>query len=108
MSKQTIVAIALYFLSGTLFSHAGEFQQHVDYATDFGPSGVAVGDFDHDGAADLVTANVNGTISVLLGTGDGTFQSHVDYAIGVNAAPVAVVVADFDLDKKLDVAVVNE
>jgi hypothetical protein len=45
-------------------------------------------------------------VSVLLGKGDGTFQNQVNYAVGVQ--PENVVIADFDDDGVLDLAVLNE
>ena len=39
------------------------------------PESIAVGDLDGDGALDIVTANANGSVSVLLGSGNGTFAS---------------------------------
>jgi hypothetical protein len=70
------------------------------------PRSVAVGDFNHDGAADLVTANYgDNSISVLLGNGDGTFGKPENYAVG--AGPVSIAVADFNKDGNADVAVTN-
>ena len=44
------------------------------YGAGIYPYSIAVGDFNGDGAADLVVANNGGNnISVLLGNGDGTF-----------------------------------
>jgi hypothetical protein len=63
---------------------------------------VAVGDFNHDGKPDIVTANSNSTISVLLNKGDGTFGAAVSYAI---AGPGnAIAVGDWNHDGYLDVA----
>src|SRR5439155_19299880 len=50
------------------------FSPPASYATDVLPQAAAIGDFNRDGSADLVTANGLGTISLLLGRGDGTFQ----------------------------------
>jgi len=66
---------------------------------------VTAGDFNQDGKPDIATANTNGTVSVLLGNGDGTFQPYVDYSFGVSGQ--SIVVADFDLDGKLDLAVAD-
>jgi hypothetical protein len=70
------------------------------------PFSVAVGDFDHNGALDLVTANSSGTLSVLLGNGDGSFRPRIDLAVG--GAPRAVAVGDFNGDGLLDVATAQQ
>ena len=70
------------------------------------PYGVAAGDFNGDGKADLVLANYSSdNISVLLGNGDGTFQSAVNY--GVGSSPFSVAVGDFNGDGKLDLVTAN-
>ena len=67
---------------------------------------MAVGDFNHDGILDLVTAN-NGdnTVSVLLGSGDGTFLPAATYTVGSD--PVSVAVGDFNHDGNLDIVTAN-
>jgi hypothetical protein len=68
---------------------------------------MAAGDFDGNGALDLVTANgSSGTVSLLLGNGDGTFQPRTDLTIG--AAPRAVAVGDFNGDGRLDVVAAQQ
>ena len=73
------------------------------------PDSVAVGDFNGDGKLDLVVANQDGTVSVLLGKGDGTFQPAVNYEADHPAGtePSSVAVGDFNGDGKLDLLVVN-
>jgi hypothetical protein len=63
---------------------------------------VAVGDFNGDGHADFVVANLG--VSVWLGNGDGTFQAPVNSAGG--ASPIALATGDFNGDGLLDVAAV--
>jgi hypothetical protein len=68
---------------------------------------LAVGDFNGDGKADLVTANCCGVnfINVMMGNGDGTFQGPVSYATGTD--PWAIVTGDFNGDGNTDIAVAN-
>jgi uncharacterized protein (TIGR03437 family) len=81
----------------------GTFKPGVLYPTDFGPSTVAIADFNGDGHLDLIVPHCCGDTDVtyLLGNGDGTFQPEkiIMYA-GANAS----VVADFNGDGKPDVA----
>jgi FG-GAP-like repeat/FG-GAP repeat len=76
-----------------------------------GSTYMSIGDFNQDGFPDLVLGGsymtaagrpANG-ISVLLANGDGTFQPPVYYSLAVS--PTDVVVADFNGDGKLDLAV---
>jgi hypothetical protein len=70
------------------------------------PFSVAVGDLNHDGNLDIVTANAfggtdTGTVSVFLGNGDGTFQPAVSYRVGM--VPHSVSLGDFANNGNLDI-----
>ena len=71
------------------------------------PLVIAVGDFNGDGAADLVvTSTFNfGTVVVLLNNGNGAFAAQQPSSTGIG--PEALVVGDFNHDGFLDVAVAN-
>ena len=61
----------------------------------------AVGDFNGDGKADLVTP----LQGILLGNGDGTFQTPIAYPAGiVNSGATVMAVADFNGDGNADLA----
>src|SRR5690242_126992 len=73
------------------------------YSVGSTPYAVAVGDLNHDGAADIVSANSGSNdVSVLMGRGDGTFQ--VAQSVAVDDQPHAVAIADLNNDGKLDIA----
>lgn len=74
---------------------------------------VATGDFNNDGAVDLVTSN-RGTndFSLLLGKKNGglaigSFVDPVTFATG-GVAPTAIHIADFNRDARPDIVILNE
>ncbi len=75
------------------------------------PLGIAVGDYNHDGIADLAVTNYGtSNVSVLLGNGsggfgDGTFGPPTLYSCG--ASPHQIATADFNGDGILDLATAN-
>ncbi|MBC8116989.1 MAG: VCBS repeat-containing protein, partial [Candidatus Saccharimonas sp.] len=73
------------------------------------PTSVAVGDFNGDGKADLVTANVGShTVSVRLGNGLGGFGAVSHIAVGASSRnPWFVTLGDFNGDGKADLATAN-
>jgi hypothetical protein len=67
---------------------------------------VALGDVDGDGRLDAVVSHLeNGTIGVFPGMGDGSFGTPRQFTAG--PVPSHLVVADFDHDGLLDVAVAS-
>jgi hypothetical protein len=66
---------------------------------------LAIGDLNGDGKADIASANISNTVSVLLGNGDGTFQPRITF--GAGNRPTGVVIADVDNDGRMDLVVSN-
>ena len=70
------------------------------------PSGIAIGDFNHDNKTDLAVADWGtNKVSVFLGYGNGSFQSQLTFPAGIS--PIWINVADFNGDSNLDIAVLN-
>src|SRR5882672_4452705 len=67
---------------------------------------LAVADVNGDGRPDLLVADYDGSVDVLLGNGDGTFQTVAAYSSG-GSAPYSVAVADLNGDGRPDLAVAN-
>jgi FG-GAP-like repeat/PQQ-like domain len=69
------------------------------------PLAVAVGDFNRDGKADVITTGTDGKVSFLAGDGAGGLLTAVTIATLIN--PVDVVAVDYNRDGKLDLVVAN-
>lgn len=84
----------------------GTFRPAVNYKAGANPNHLATGDFNGDGAIDIVTANFSdNTVSVLLGNGDGTFRAAIISA--TLASPGVLAVGDFNRDGIADLLLVN-
>jgi hypothetical protein len=73
------------------------------------PNGLAVGDFNGDGIADLAIASQAssppGTVTIMLGNGDGSFHPPVNYPVG--GSPSSLAIGDFNGDGNADLVVAN-
>ena len=71
------------------------------------PTGIAAGDVDGDGDADLVTSDDRqaGRVNVFANAGDGTFADAAHY--DANDRPLGIALGDLDGDDKLDIALAS-
>ena len=85
----------------------GTFAARVEYpiALGHGQLSVAIGDLNGDGRLDVAVANDDGSVSVLLNSGNGGLQDHVDYAVG--SLPLSIAIGDLNGDGKADLATAN-
>ncbi len=82
----------------------GTFQDPINTEPAFAMEAIGIGDFNHDGKLDVVTAG-NYTVNVFLGNGDGTFKYGASYPSP--ESPESIAVGDFNGDHKLDLAIAN-
>jgi Leucine-rich repeat (LRR) protein len=77
------------------------------YATGDGVSSVVVGDYNGDGALDLITSNeLSNSISVLIGNNTGAFSAAANFVTGAGPRSWSAA-GDFDGDGDLDFATAN-
>jgi hypothetical protein len=93
--------------NGTAGAGDGTFGAATSMGVSGEPSGIATGDFDEDGIADLAVACASAGTTLMLGNGsggvgDGTFTAHPPIATGTASA---IVVDDFDDNGIWDLAV---
>jgi hypothetical protein len=86
------------------------FSAYTSFATGTDTWSVTTSDVNGDGKPDMVTANLNNTVSVLLnttanGAATPTFTSKTDFTVG--AGPYSVAIGDVNGDGKPDVVTVN-
>jgi hypothetical protein len=85
----------------------GDTNAHNPIASTEGPKTLAAADLNGDGLADIIVGNLDGSLSVLLGQTNGTLQNQILVpATGLlsRCSFRAVAVADFDGDRRPDVA----
>ncbi|CAF1523841.1 unnamed protein product [Adineta ricciae] len=88
----------------------GTFSNQAKYSTGAGtcPYAVLAGDFNNDYQIDLAAVTYYGnTIDIFLGFGNGIFGEKVSYWIRDGSLALSLILADFNNDKLLDVAVAN-
>jgi hypothetical protein len=87
----------------------GSFAKQMTYLTDSAPQFVAVGYFNSDSLLDIIVAIPDtNNIGIFLGYGNGTFADLVTFPMHYGSLPFSVAVGDYNDDRKLDFAVVNE
>ncbi|MFI5141966.1 MAG: T9SS type A sorting domain-containing protein, partial [Bacteroidia bacterium] len=93
-------------VSVLLGTGTGSFSPAINFLSGFQPSSIASADFNHDGFADIVTANPSSEkVWVSLGNGTGNFNTAHSFTVGGIAC--SVISADFNNDGKTDLATAN-
>lgn len=86
------------------------FLNQIDYSTGSHtlPYSVLVHDFNKNGRSDVLVTNYLSSTIVLLFTFDpSNFENHKSYSTGFKALPISVILADFNNDSWLDIAIAN-
>jgi hypothetical protein len=101
----SVVASTILSLSAANAWAQVRFAPPQNYAVSGDLSFVALADLNGDGKLDVIVANQDGGVGVLLGNGDGTLQPVVIYDATLSSSGLAV--ADFNHDGKLDIALAS-
>jgi hypothetical protein len=86
----------------------GEFQPVRSFAAGEAPTSMVAGDFDNDGAPDLVVTRGDSTLGVFLNDGNGGFSDVPAATVDTGSGPVAILADNFNPDVNLDVAVATQ
>src|SRR5579862_9802108 len=108
MRLRAVLAIVLaLFLANTAAARDIRFASAATFPSGASsPTRVWVADLNGDGIPDLVISDAFNSVAVLIGNGDGTFQAAVVYTEDFYVTG-GVAIADFNGDKRLDLAVVG-
>ncbi|CAF0853554.1 unnamed protein product [Adineta steineri] len=67
---------------------------------------VTIADLNNDSYLDIVVANAfTDNVGIFLGFGNGTFTDQTTFYTGTNSGPSGVIIADFNNDNRLDIAI---
>jgi hypothetical protein len=81
---------------------------HNSIGNDSRPHSVAIADFNNDDLLDIVVPNSGmNNIGLFLQYPNNTFTNQITYSTGSNSIPYGIVVADFNKDQQMDIAVAN-
>ena len=88
----------------------GEFLSQTTYFTgpNSGPTSIIAGDFNNDHRLDIAVVHyLTDKLGIFLGHGNGQFSSQLTYSTGTRSNAGGAIVADFNNDGRLDIAVAN-
>src|SRR3979411_2417925 len=112
LSRNSLLALVIA-ATGQLFTASAQIPRFLTPVSYPVPGAImaVVADVNGDGILDIVTANGaapsgDGGVSILFGLGSGKFKPAKKIVLG--GSPSWLVVADFNNDGKLDIAVANE
>jgi hypothetical protein len=109
MSGKAIISTVVTFLglvSRLACAATVGFQPAVSYPVGLAPYGVAVGDFNADGKADLAVGNgADGTVSILLGNGNAKFDPAMNFTACQKC--IRLIPGDFNADNRSDFAMLR-
>jgi hypothetical protein len=102
-------ALLILLLTAHLLEAQIAFHPAVDYPVGTSPEGVAIADFNGDGANDMaVTGDTPDRVSILLNSGIGTFGPATDILLAGGSSPHSLVAADIDNDLDADLLVTRK
>jgi hypothetical protein len=102
--KVDLAVLAANGVAVLLNDGAGNFGAPSTIALSHQAQAITTADLLGNGSDDLALANLDGTVSILLGNGTGSFQSLAAFAVAANPL-MAIVAANFENSGKLDLAV---